>query len=78
MGYKSNDPCLEKVGSDEPIFVLRAQDKFAPILVRLWADLVRLQSGDSSPGNKKAMGALFLADEMKVWQARTGKAKFPD
>ncbi len=37
MGYKNNDPCLEKVKDDEPIFVLRARDESAACLVGLWA-----------------------------------------
>lgn len=36
----NSDSCLSKAGDDEPIFVLRAQDKFAPALVELWAILV--------------------------------------
>ena len=39
MGYKNNDPCLEKVKDDEPIFVLRARDESAAVLVCLWASL---------------------------------------
>ena len=37
MGYKNNDPHLEKVKDDEPIFVLRARDESAAVLVGLWA-----------------------------------------
>lgn len=36
MGYKSNDPCLQKAGEDEMLFVLRAQDKSAPKVVLHW------------------------------------------
>ena len=34
MGYKHNDLYLAKVADDEPIFVLRAQDTFAPGMIR--------------------------------------------
>ena len=37
MATKATDSCLAKVGDDEPIFVLRAQDQLAPRTVRLWA-----------------------------------------
>lgn len=36
MGYKNDDSCLLKVDDDEPIFVLRAQDKTAPATIRYW------------------------------------------
>src|ERR1700730_449746 len=34
--------CLGKAADDEPVFILRAQDIFAPDLVREWADLISL------------------------------------
>ena len=46
MGYKNNDPCLEKVKDDEPIFVLRARDESAATLVWLWAALNDLPGDD--------------------------------
>lgn len=36
MGYKNNDPCLGKAANDEPIFVLRAQDKTSAKVVIHW------------------------------------------
>ena len=36
MGYKENDACLKKVGRFEPIFVLRGQDKTAPLIIKAW------------------------------------------
>lgn len=39
MAYKSNDRCLSKVDSDEPIFVLRAQDATAIATIRFWQSL---------------------------------------
>jgi hypothetical protein len=41
MATKLTDQCLAKVGDDEPIFVLRAQDRFAPTVVRVWIALVK-------------------------------------
>lgn len=40
MSTKHDSVCLEKAGDEEPIFVLRAQDVTAPILVRVWARMV--------------------------------------
>lgn len=32
------DSCLNKAGDDEPIFVLRGQDRAAPGAIRQWAE----------------------------------------
>ena len=34
--------CLNKALADEPVFVFRAKDKLAPILVSMWAALAAL------------------------------------
>jgi hypothetical protein len=73
MGYKGNDACLAKVAPDEPIFVLRSQDRLAPTLVRMWAELVELLSAPS----EKTWEARRLATEMEFWQSAHGK-KIPD
>lgn len=36
MGYKKNDTCLKKAADDEPIFVLRGQDKSSAKVVMHW------------------------------------------
>jgi hypothetical protein len=36
MGYKANDPCLEKAFDDERLFVLMTRDNSAPELVIEW------------------------------------------
>jgi hypothetical protein len=60
--------CLGKAHDDEPVFVLRAQDVFAPQLVEAWANLARV----SAP--EKAAQAIVLAAAMRVWHTR----KLPD
>ncbi len=70
MGFKNNDRVLDKISDDEPIFVLRAQDKFAPILIRLWADLAQ-QYGISEERHNEAID---LVEEMESWPTR----KYPD
>ena len=75
MGYRKEDGswqdrCLEKVKPTEPIFVLRAQDKLAPALVRMWAQLADLHECPS----EKVIEAMANADAMENWPIR----KFPD
>ena len=65
------DPA-NKIGEDEPVFLLRAKDEFAPIVIKLWADLVAA-SGDTDLANKVTM----FAGEMEKWQMENG-CKTPD
>lgn len=62
--------CLGKAADDEPIFILRGQDKFAPALVRAWANLAQEHGCDQ----RKVLEALRLSDDMRLWHTR----KFPD
>lgn len=64
------DSCLAKVGRGEPIFVLRAQDRLAPELVRTWAALA-LAHGCPP---EKVEEAQQCAIEMEKWPKR----KYPD
>lgn len=75
--------CLAKAADDEPVFILRGQDRYAPEVVERWADLVSLLSnqGDQELVDQrrgKIREARALAHEMRAWQARTGRAKVPD
>jgi len=74
MARKTNDTVLSKVAKDEPIFTLRAQDRFAPMIVQLWADLTATQHGSTAD---KVAEAYNTANEMLVWQ-RSNRSKFPD
>lgn len=65
--------CYEKADPDEPIFVLRAQDRLAPILVRLWA-MLAWANGAPQP---KISEANVCAMKMEDWAAKRG-SKFPD
>jgi hypothetical protein len=73
MATKHTDLCLQKAGESEPIFVLRAQDQLAPLVVRAWAKLAH-QAGVP---RAKIQEAHALADAMDAWQAEHG-AKRPD
>jgi hypothetical protein len=70
MATKSTDTCLQKAAEDEPIFVLRAQDRLAPTIVRDWATLAR----DHGCAPAKVQEAFRLADQMEQWPTR----KYPD
>lgn len=69
--------CLGKAADDEPVFILRSTDKFAPILVDLWCEFVR--AAGKAPDDPKLIEALLLAQKMRRWQARNwSKKKVPD
>jgi hypothetical protein len=73
MAIKSEElkkGCIAKAANDEPVFVLRAQDKTAPALVRMWANLLE----ERDPENPKVFEALELAEKMDNWPTR----KWPD
>lgn len=74
MGFRRedgtfDDACLAKVKPGEPIFVLRAQDLTAPLMVREWA---RANFTNISP--EKYDEAMECADAMEKWPNR----KMPD
>lgn len=62
--------CFASAADNEPVFVLRAQDKLAPELVRRWAHEAELNGCPHG----KIMRALETADAMENWPNR----KFPD
>lgn len=62
---------LGRIPADEPIFTLRAQDLFAPALVRLWASLNALNPTCKPTKLKEARD---IAEAMERWPTR----KFPD
>lgn len=70
MATKLTDATLLKVGDDEPIFVLRAQDKVAPYIIRMWA----LHACQAGCPVAKCFEALEQADAMEKWPTR----KVPD
>ena len=62
--------CLGKAASDEPLFILRAQDAHAADLVEKWAIWARA----SGCGDDKVNEAMQIAEEMRKWPTR----KMPD
>jgi hypothetical protein len=78
MATKHDDRCLQKVSDDEPIFVLRAQDRLAPALVREWVRQMSMHAAlnnlNADEIQARAKEALELADRMEQWPTR----KYPD
>lgn len=62
--------CYDKAADDEPIFVLRAQDRLAPLVVELWAEL----AAKFGVSPEKQQEAFRCADQMRHWPNR----KLPD
>ncbi len=58
--------CYDKAADDEPIFVLRAQDGIAPMVVRMWADMAEYLG----VSEEKVEEARLLADQMEEWPNR--------
>ncbi len=74
--------CLGKARSDEPLFILRAQDKFAPELIEKWAEKVEAAhfnsiSEKSDRAKEKVKRARALAHTMRAWQELNCR-KIPD
>ncbi len=67
------DGCFAKAAADEPVFVLRAKDVFAPAMIRLWATAARAAGTPADKTN----AALNTADQMEAWQKQHG-SKVPD
>ena len=71
----NDEPCLQRIleqglENDEPIFVLRGQDRLAPALVRAWAYLAQEHGLNLDRFNH----ALEVAEAMEIWELR----KWPD
>jgi hypothetical protein len=66
----------KKIPENEPVFLLRGQDKFAPELLLRWAAKLRLDGGDPN----MAQMVETHAQAMIEWQttAVTGNCKQPD
>lgn len=76
--------CLGKADDNEPVFILRAQDKFAPQVIEYWALLVRAALPmDDSRVTFASMDKVRDAEEdaalMRGWQAaHPERVKVPD
>ena len=63
MGTKNNPgrfDCYANAEPDEPMFILLGRDEHAPLLVRLWAEIRKLDGEDAA----KVKEAIRCATEM--------------
>lgn len=78
MGTKKEelkDGCFSRATDDEPLFVLRAQDKLAPNIVRRWAiEFMRTRKNLGLPYEEKFVEVMEIARKMENWP----KKKMPD
>lgn len=71
--------CLNRAHDDEPIFVLRAQDRFASDIILAWADMYRHHHAPqgnwrSEEHRMKHNEAIDIVDQFERWRER----KIPD
>lgn len=71
--YNDLNSNLNMADKDEPIFILRAQDRLAPELIRSWASRASIHGCSS----EKVQEARDLAAKMQEWGKAHG-SKFPD
>lgn len=64
-----NSSCLNKAGDDEPVFVLRAKDKAAPLAIRLWCH-ERVMLGLNKGDDEQIVEARECADQMDDYRKR--------
>ncbi len=60
---------IPKIGEDEPVFILRAQDKLAEAALQMYGALAR------SHGSRVSNG---IEQEIEAFKKWTGKKKVPD
>lgn len=61
------------IGADEPVFLLRARDVIAPVVLQFWAQRLRLAGGEPATVQR----VLAHAQLMRDWQKENG-SKVPD
>jgi hypothetical protein len=66
--------CLGKAADDEPVFILRAQDKLMPVALSVWIQEAAAYIGHDHP---KVLEAKELLDKVHRWGA-THPTKMPD
>lgn len=70
---REGDSCYDKAALDEPIFVLRANDRLAPMIVRFWARIADMMGVNRA----KVQKAEVCAMKMEEWAVKRG-SKLPD
>jgi hypothetical protein len=65
------------IDDDEPVFILRARDRFAPECIEHWCGML-YRSREETDGGDARRAVMYHADAMKQWAAQRGGAKTPD
>jgi hypothetical protein len=67
--------CLTRADENEPLFVLRANDELASLIVRRWANLYISSKGVFATPKQiaKFSEAMALADQMDEWRDECAK-----
>lgn len=85
-GLKNGKGILAKAAADEPLFILRANDKFMPDLLELWIAKVQEAAQTPTQGeahdvvrkrSRKIEEARALLRQVRTWQGING-CKVPD
>jgi hypothetical protein len=61
------------MAEQEPVFVLRAQDQLAPVVIKIWA----LLAESLGASQEKVSEARLVAEDMEIWQLNNVR-KIPD
>jgi hypothetical protein len=62
---RRGEGCLGRAAMDEPVFILRAKDSAAAVVVRIWCQIAQGQ-GLHEPD--KITDAMELAAQMEAWR----------
>ena len=74
-GLDDRSSCLGRVSPDEPVLILRAQDRLMPMVARLWLELALFHG--LPPGKKVEL--VQLVRDAEQWQrANFTIVKWPD
>lgn len=79
MGTKANPgkyDCYDKAGPDEPLFVLRANDPMAPMVVKFWIYLSQEKYKNSEGWSEKLVEAEKCVNDMVAWKSRKNWENF--
>jgi len=64
---KETSSVLKKTADDEPIFCLVGRDRFAALVVRIWAEIAEASGVDAD----KVEDARQCAEALKAWVPKT-------
>lgn len=73
---RTDVPPVTPIGDDEPVFLLRARDRYAPDTVRDWC--ARSYEQGNGVDERVRIAVQAVADAMEAYAAAHGGAKVPD